>query len=142
MAIAGGLFLWGRHYLTGVERVDRQHEEITVLLNELYDAHRDGVSKDRQIFLFDALIEAVAAHFRTEESYMRELGYEERDFHEREHDALASKVMSLREEFGEGRVVSIEGGLEFVKEWLRDHMMTSDRRMGRFLAQRMGIEQV
>lgn len=112
-----------------------------MLLNQLYDAHCGGVSKDDQIVLFDSLIEAVAAHFRTEESYMRELGYEERGLHELEHDALASKVMSMREEFGDGRVESLESGLEFVKEWLRDHMMTSDRRMGRFLAKRMGIEQ-
>jgi len=51
-------------------------------------------------------------------------------------------VMSMREEFGEGRQFALESGLEFVKEWLRDHMITSDRRMGRFLAGRIGAAPV
>lgn len=141
MAIAGGLFLWGQHYLTGVEDVDRQHEEIAALLNQLYDAHREGAAHHEQLALFDALIAVVATHFRTEESYMREMGYEDLELHKLEHDSLAGKVMSMREEFGEGQQNRLDAGLEFVKEWLRDHMMTSDRRMGRFLARRMGISQ-
>lgn len=140
MAIAGGLFLWGHHYLTGVEEVDHQHEQITRLLNSLHDARRGGGQAEEHRALFDALIDVVAEHFRTEESYMRELGYPELELHKLEHDALAGKVMEMRAELEGGQDHVLDGGLEFLKEWLRDHMMTSDRRMGRYLARRLGLD--
>jgi hemerythrin len=140
MAIAGGLFLWGHHYLTGINEIDHQHEEITLLLNQLHEARRNKASDAAQRALLNSLISLVGEHFRTEESYMRELGYEELELHKLEHDAFAGKVMELRAEFERGQDQVLEGGLEFVKEWLRDHMMTSDRRMGRFLSRRLGID--
>lgn len=133
MAMPGGLFVWGRHYLTGIDKVDSQHEEIAFLLNELYDAARLSRTRKRQLELLDELICATAAHFKMEEAMMRDLAFEGLDLHKQEHDSLAREAAALRAGFKAGRVASLEPGLESIKDWLRNHLITSDRRMGRLL---------
>jgi len=131
--VAVGLFLWGQHYLLGIDEIDHQHEELTILLNELHDLRGALASRQRQGQALDALIRAVGEHFRTEESLMRELRYEDLELHKLEHDAFVDKAIAMHAQFASGQDDVLDGGLEFVKEWLRDHLMTSDRRMGRAL---------
>jgi hemerythrin len=131
--VAVGLFLWGQHYLTGIDEIDHQHEEITILLNELHDLRRSLAPRKRQGQALDSLISAVGEHFRTEESIMREACYEGFELHKLDHDAFVGKALAMRAQFESGQDDVLDGGLEFVKDWLRDHMLTSDRRMGRAL---------
>ncbi len=128
-----GLFLWGQHYLTGIDEIDHQHEEISVLLNQLHEARRVSGPRQKQREIFDALINAVVEHFKAEESMMREHRYEELDSHKQQHDEFVSKVSVMRKQFESGRDSVLDDGLEVMKEWLRDHLITSDRRMGRAL---------
>ena len=131
--MAAGLFIWGQHYITGVDEVDHQHEEIGILLNELYEARQSRASRPRLQEALDSLTEAVVEHFNTEEALMLEKRYDEYESHKRQHDELVSRVTVMRRQFESGRTDVLDEGLEVLKEWLRDHLITSDRRMGRYL---------
>jgi hemerythrin len=139
MAIAAGLFVWGRHYLTKVEEIDHQHEEIACLLNELHAERRKGAPLEQQRALYAALVKAVVDHFRTEESYMRRLRYEGFELHRAEHNALVENALALSKQLETGGCAEVDAGLEYIKDWLRNHLLTSDRRMGRFLAEKLSL---
>lgn len=139
MAIAAGLFVWGRHYLTKVEDIDHQHEEIACFLNELHAERKKGAPLQQQRVLYNALVKAVVDHFRTEESYMRDFRYEGLALHRAEHNALVEKALALRKQLESGDDAQVDAGLEYVRDWLRNHLITSDRRLGRFLAGRLGL---
>ena len=127
------LMRWLDLYATGIEKLDRQHESLTDLLNALNESFR--ASKPREVLLFrlDQLIEATHAHFTDEEALMRERGYTDVDLHKSEHDFLLSQVAHFREEFAAEKAELSESMMDYLRDWLRDHILISDRRMARFL---------
>jgi len=124
---------WLDLYATGIGKIDRQHETLTDLLNALNEAHRAGKPKDVLLFRLEQLIEAVHEHFTDEEALMRERGYPDADLHKAEHDFLLAQVLHFREEFAADKAGLSESMMDYLRDWLRDHILISDRRMARFL---------
>jgi hemerythrin-like metal-binding protein len=120
-------------YATGVERIDREHEGLTDLLNALNESFRAGRPGAVVLFRFDQLIAAVREHFENEEKMARDAAYPDADLHEAEHEFLLQQVDQYREQFAAGAVTMTESMLDFLRDWLRDHILISDRRLGRFL---------
>jgi hemerythrin len=42
-------------------------------------------------------------------------------------------VLSFREEFSSEKIGFSESMMDYLRDWLRDHILISDRRMARFL---------
>lgn len=128
-----GLMRWLDLYSTGIETLDRQHENLTDLLNCLNEAWRTGKSHDVLLFRLDQFLDAVGAHFRDEEKLMEEKEYPGLDLHRAEHDFLLVQVLQFRTQFATNEVELTESMLDFFRDWLRDHILISDRRLGRFV---------
>jgi len=124
---------WLDLYSTGIETIDRQHENLTDLLNCLNEAWRTGKGHDVLLFRLDQFLDAVGAHFRDEETLMQEKAYPDLDLHRAEHDFLLVQVLQFRTQFANTEVELTESMLDFFRDWLRDHILISDRRLGRFV---------
>jgi hemerythrin len=124
---------WLDLYATGIPTIDHQHETLTDLLNALNEAQRAGKSRDVLLFRLEQLIEAVHEHFTDEEALMREKGYPDVDLHKAEHDFLLAQVLNFREEYAAEKAGFSESMMDYLRDWLRDHILISDRRMARFL---------
>jgi hemerythrin-like metal-binding protein len=132
------LLLWGRHYRLGIEAIDSQHEEITVLINALYAAFRSEAPRPETGAALDRLIRAVARHFRTEEKLMQGTAYPGLEPHAAEHSRLAKRVRAFQKEFRAGRAELTDALIRSLADWLRDHLLVSDNRLGKHLAGREG----
>jgi len=124
---------WLDLYSIGIEQVDRQHENLTDLLNCLNDAWRENKGQEVLQFRLDQFLDAVRSHFHDEEALMAEKDYHDLDLHKAEHDFLLEQVDQFRTQFSAGEVGMSDSMLDFFRDWLRDHILISDRRMGRFL---------
>lgn len=127
------LLLWGRHYQIQIEQIDRQHEEITILLNALYAAYRSSAPRAETAKVLGRLILAVAGHFRTEEKLMRSSAYPGLEAHAAEHSRLARRVRAFQKEFHAGRAEVTDELIRSLADWLRDHMLVSDKCLGEHL---------
>ncbi len=130
---SGRLMRWLDLYSIGIEQVDRQHEDLTDLLNCLNEAWRSGKSRDVLLFRLDQFLDAVGAHFRDEETLMAEKKYPDFDLHRAEHDFLLVQVLHFRTQFATSEEELTESMLDYFRDWFRDHILISDRRMGRYL---------
>lgn len=128
-----GMMRWLDLYSTGIEKVDRQHENLMDLLNCLNEAWRGAKSHDVLLFRLDQLLDAVGAHFRDEETLMAEKEYPDIELHRAEHDFLLVQVLQFRTQFATNEAELTESMLDFFRDWLRDHILISDRRLGRFV---------
>lgn len=127
------LMRWLDLYATGIAKIDHQHETLTDLLNALNESYRAGKTHDVLLFRLDQLIEAVHEHFTDEEALMSEKAYPDVDLHKAEHDFLLAQVAHFREEYAAEKVDLSESMMDYLRDWLRDHILISDRRMARFL---------
>jgi hemerythrin-like metal-binding protein len=133
MASGVAFIRWTDLYVVGVEVIDRQHEGLATLLNCLSESHRAGKSEEILLFRLDQLIDAVEEHFQAEEELMDEKGYPDAELHRAEHNDLAIQVNGYRTRFAAGEESLTGSILDFLRDWLRNHILISDRRLGRFL---------
>ena len=133
MATTTRLFRWGAHYKIGVAQIDREHQQVADLLNELHDAWLDGAPRSDLSGRLKSLAEAVTVHFEAEEKIMAERGYPGLPIHRSEHAFLLTHVADFRQGFENGTTEFTESVMSYLKDWLRDHILISDKRMGEYL---------
>ena len=125
------LMEWTEDMSVGVKVIDDDHKKLIGMLNELNDgilADKTGASLESVI---EGLLRYTKYHFAREERFFAKTGYPGGAAHKAEHDLLATRVgnLQMRFETGQSIILSMEA-VEFLKNWLTDHIMGSDQQYG------------
>ncbi len=124
---------WNDNLSLHIGEIDRQHQHLVKMVNELNDAMRQGKGKEVLSKTLSGLITYTASHFGTEEKYFKQYEYPATADHKKEHQAFVAKVVDFKEKFEGGRVgLSIEI-MNFLSDWLIKHIQGSDKQYGPFL---------
>ncbi len=130
------LFEWNEQFNVGVEYFNAQHKNLVTLVNDLHDAMREGKSSERLGGILAGLIDYTVRHFTDEERAMARYGYGDLAVHHHEHELLTAKVLEYKKRFEEKQVLLSIELAGFLKDWLTNHIMETDKRYGPFLAGR------
>jgi hemerythrin-like metal-binding protein len=79
------------------------------------------------------LIEYTGYHFGTEEKFFDQHGYPETDAHKTIHKKLVDKVLAFKRKFDAGEEFLSQELLNFLKDWLVNHIGFTDRKYAPFL---------
>lgn len=126
-------FPWKEEYKIGIEEIDSQHKGLISLINKLYQAMREGKGRYIVHEILKNLIEYTEKHFKTEEGWMEEYKYPGLQRHREEHESLKRKVQEMEENFMDAPPGFSIKLANFLKEWLHNHLLGSDKRFGDFL---------
>lgn len=127
------LIEWNDDLSVGVALFDNQHKKLVEQLNTLHAAMLEGKSTDVLGSIFKELSDYTGYHFASEEDAFFKYGYPETDVHIDEHSKLLNKVADLCTQYKKGTlVVSIEL-LDFLRGWVSDHIMKTDKKYSSFL---------
>ncbi len=129
---------WSDKLITGVREADEQHKKLVSLINELYDAMKQGKGIEVIDKTLDELVRYAGYHFTTEETLMSKYGYPELASHKREHEAFKAKIKEFLEKKAKGEATLTMEVMTFLKDWLVKHIMGTDKKYGPFLQQKMG----
>jgi hemerythrin len=130
------LFQWSDDYSVGINEIDNQHKIIFELINQLFQSalrqdHHSSASKT-----LDALIDYTRTHFKLEEKLLLEASYPNLAEHQQEHGRFVDKIVDVVRKFqAEEKVVTFEL-LNFLKHWLKEHILVTDMVYARFIAER------
>lgn len=127
------LMAWSDRLSVNIKHVDSQHMKLVDLLNSFHDAMKVGKGSEAMGKTFSDLLDYTAYHFSAEEELLKKHAYPVFPAHKREHDALTKKVTDLSQRFSRGEAVISADTLSFLKDWLYDHIMGSDKKYGPFL---------
>ncbi|MDA1089831.1 MAG: bacteriohemerythrin [Proteobacteria bacterium] len=118
---------WSADYETGHPDIDRDHQGIFALINDLNDKVREGVSEGSITVTIEALIDYVNIHFEREETLMEACGYEELHAHKAVHRQLSDRVMFYKDSYDRGpEVFDMEDFMLFLGGWLTNHIVVAD----------------
>lgn len=129
---------WTNKLSLGVPHIDKQHQRLVQLSNNLVAAIQTGMAEDILEALFKELREYTMFHFQDEELYMNQVGFPELDTHTKTHENLKKQVKDYQNELMANRDVSPSEVLKFLKGWLVDHIIYEDLRIGRYAAEQSG----
>lgn len=127
------LFVWDAKYTLGIAELDRQHQKLFALFNELYEAMQEGHGNDVIDKVLDRAVDYTVYHFATEEKLLRDHGYAEEAAHRAEHGKLADQVKALVQKRRIGETHVAMAALKLLCDWLNNHILGSDRKFAPFL---------
>ncbi|MDJ0806841.1 MAG: bacteriohemerythrin [Gammaproteobacteria bacterium] len=130
------LLSWSDELSVGIQEIDEQHKVLVALLNDLHNAVLSRHGREAVGPILGRLAEYTRIHFAVEESLMRILDYPRYEEHKEEHVSLIKEVNELHRKFNdEGLNISMNL-LHFLKDWLGEHIIHSDRDYGPFFLSR------
>lgn len=127
------LFQWDSRCAVNIGEIDRQHQRLFALLDQLYVAIEEGHENEVVEKVLEGVLDYTVYHFGTEERLLHEFAYPEAAAHRAEHAKMTEQTKSLLQKLrADDRLVSV-ATLQLLCEWLNNHIMVSDRKFARFL---------
>jgi len=127
------LIQWEDRFSVGIRKLDQQHKGLVGMINELHDAMKAGKGQEVVSEIVQRLAAYAKNHFSSEEELFDLHGYPEAARHRQEHALLVEKVAQWQRDLQVGRKgITIEVA-HFLRNWLTNHILESDKRYGPFL---------
>lgn len=130
---------WSSDLETGIRAIDLQHEELIGMLNELDVAYSGGC----ELAVLESVLQRLGAyaefHFGTEESLMAMLPESDphAEEHLRQHSGFIEQLSRIRAESSQDAPQTMGSLIDFLNEWLYEHILKNDRHLGALLSQKL-----
>jgi len=129
--------VWSGTLSVEVKEVDDDHHRLVDLFNLLNHAVNEGSDARYIGIVMEELVNCTAWHFSHEERLMLKYGYGDFESHKAEHEELLSSARELQQQRqADGRPITDED-IGFLEHWLTAHILTTDMKMGAYLAGEM-----
>jgi methyl-accepting chemotaxis protein/hemerythrin len=124
---------WSSDYETGINKFDEQHKMLFDLINQLYVAMKNKQGKDTMGRILNELANYTDFHFKSEEEAFDKFGYPATAEHKIIHEKLVKQVIDFIDNFQSGSVMVDFNLLNFLQDWLNNHIKVEDKNYGKFL---------
>lgn len=126
------LIEWNSNMSVNVEEIDKQHQRLVAMINELNEAMAKGKGRDVAGKIIDGLVLYATTHFATEERYFDIFKYPGALSHKKEHADFVKRVGEFQEGFNKGSLALTIEVMHFLKDWLTQHILGTDKKYGPF----------
>ena len=124
---------WSTDIAVGLSDVDEQHRWLVDCINQLH-TELSGDAPDKAVIgeTLEGLMDYTMNHFIMEEDLFERHAYPETLAHKAQHNQFTGTIMEALTAFEDGQNVSHDI-LEFLKTWLFQHIMRTDKSYVPFL---------
>ena len=126
--------VWGDILSVGVDEIDEDHRKLVSIFNILNHSVMERESPEYLAAVLEELINCTVWHFSHEERLMLKYGYEESEEHKAEHQELIKSAKKLQQEILQADKPVADEQVDFLENWLTEHILTADMRLGSYLA--------
>jgi hemerythrin-like metal-binding protein len=134
-AVDANVMVWTKSLAIGSPGIDAQHRRLI----ELIAAIPDRPSRGDEAILVEALRYA-ATHFAAEEAHMASIGYPGLPAHRNAHRRLTTILGDYKRRF-DGGDTDLYSFKQFMFNWVRDHIMDEDRKIGIYLGRIQDVDE-
>lgn len=110
------------------DELDDQHKKLVDLINELHQGMRAGKGSAVLGEVLQRLADYTAEHFAREEHICAQCTFPDLAAHRAAHAQLLTEVQNLRQRFDSGELLLSVETLDFLKHWVADLIVQSDKR--------------
>ncbi|MBU0985514.1 MAG: bacteriohemerythrin [candidate division Zixibacteria bacterium] len=127
------LIQWSDKYSVGVDAMDRQHQKLIDMINDLHGAMKKGRGRAIIGEIVNELISYCRLHFSTEERLLAQHSYPDIEQHRIKHQQLVEKVMDMKTELKDDHAPAAHNMMKFLNDWLIQHIMGTDKLYGEYI---------
>ncbi|MBN2011531.1 hemerythrin family protein [candidate division KSB1 bacterium] len=129
-------FQWDPSYSVNIRQLDSDHKKLIDLVNTLHEAMKAGKAKDVLMAIFTDLETYTKTHFANEERLLEQHRFPGLIQQQMEHRMFVQKVAEQKKVFEETHISTAMPIMNFLMEWLKKHILNSDKKYGAFLSQK------
>lgn len=126
---------FSEEFVTGIDLIDEEHRELFRIIGEVQDVIVNDFIPDKFdeiVHLLEELMDYTKFHFADEEKYMESIQYAGLPAQKRAHDAFIARLEEMDlEQIDEHQQETLEEILQFLKDWLINHILYSDKMIGK-----------
>ena len=126
------VFLWHKSFEIGIEQFDEDHKHLVDLLNKTFENFTAGANHEFLEPVLDELVDYATYHFAAEERWMKEHGFTGLQKHREEHEKFRLRIVEIQKEYHSREVNLTREVLNFLNNWLFDHILRTDAEFARF----------
>jgi hemerythrin-like metal-binding protein len=127
---------WNDDLVLGVKIIDEHHQRLVEILNQCYHALMLHDNQQEVDAVMKELEEYTLYHFGTEKRLMAELGYPAAVGHLEMHDDFTDVIAKFRNRSESGESFVALEVLEFLQNWLLEHIKKTDCAFAAFLKEK------
>ena len=124
---------WKSEYSVGIASIDIQHRKLIELINSLQTAVDYSTGEEFERKALDELVDYTKTHFKYEEGLMEQNDYPDFEPHRDSHAHMIAKVDQVVEAYRQDQEGAIQQALDFLKDWLINHINGTDKQYSRYL---------
>ena len=123
------LLNWNNNYSVNNEEFDKQHQILLFIINRLHDINvgRDAINSFK--ITIDELIFSSNFHFKSEQQYMKEIGYKDIDKHIAEHEYFKQRIIDFKDDDNSDDFELRHDLIVFLSEWILHHEIEQDKKI-------------
>jgi hemerythrin-like metal-binding protein len=134
MALIG----WDKSYSVGDHDLDTHHQKLIELIVRLSEHEGKDTEAEQVEEILLELTDYLDYHFRAEEKWMQEGGYPDLARHRKIHEGFLSRILFFQRAFREKKATLAADLLLFLRTWLINHILNTDRAYAAFFAEAGG----
>ncbi len=123
-------------YTVNVRKFDEQHQKLVEIINEVFDAKKNHAGTGVILNILTQLSDYAKNHFAEETTVLRENDYPDLETQKNEHANFVMKINHFIQEFHVDNMSLNDEMLDFLKNWLINHIMQTDKKYGTYLNER------
>lgn len=127
------IFDWREDYSVKNQEMDGHHKalfEKARNLVEVIDENEEHAVIEK---VLNFLIQYAEFHFKAEEVLMKQHNFPDYENHCKQHNSFLKKIHELKEQFKSRDIEMDMDFIDFLKNWVINHILTEDRKYGQFL---------
>lgn len=126
--------VWTKDLSVGVNSIDGQHQQLFKMADELFEAGKNGKSKEIVGNLLNFLDSYTKQHFNDEEAYMKSISYPGLAEQQTAHKNFVAELAKLKAEYEKsgGNICVIINANQMVVDWLTKHISGMDKKIGAY----------
>ena len=118
---------WDDNYSVNIVEIDKQHQKLIDMINQLHEAMLEGQARDIIGAIVQRLVDYTCTHFKTEEDYFDRYDYPDTDDHKAQHRHFVRQIDQYNRDFEAGRLTLSMEVMNFLKDWLIKHIQGTDK---------------
>ncbi|WP_414150050.1 bacteriohemerythrin [Acetobacterium carbinolicum] len=124
--------VWTQDLSVGVASIDGQHQQLFKMADELFEAGKNGKSKEVVGELLNFLDTYTKQHFSDEEAYMKSINYPGLADQQTAHKNFIAELAKLKSAYDTsgGNISVIINANQMVVDWLTKHISVMDKKIG------------
>jgi hemerythrin len=125
---------WTSNLSVGIASIDDQHKKLFDMADQLFEAGKNGKTKEFISEMLDFLDQYTKQHFKSEETYMKSIGYPDYENQRTMHTDFIAALTKLKKDYAEsgGNIIVILNANQMVVDWLLKHISLEDKKIGIF----------